>query len=96
MGVNDPGLLLRAAAIDKAADELIAQASEASTGHGPEDTGPARQQRRRRRDNAAQLADNDLPHSASKDRSDPKRTDSGRSPMFSGSQETKIPRAKQR
>jgi hypothetical protein len=100
MGVNDPGLLLRAAAIDKAADELIAQASEATSGHGPADTGPTSQQHHRL-GNAARLADKDVPPSAAtehepKSARDPRQSASPRSPRHIGNRETPIPRAQQR
>jgi hypothetical protein len=98
MGVNDPGLLLRAAAIDKAATELIAQAGKASS--APADTGPASQQRRHR-GNAAQLADKDVPISTPSEYEqnsvrDPRQSATRRSPTYIGSQETPIPPAKQR
>jgi hypothetical protein len=94
MGVNDPGLLLRAAAIDKAAVELIAQASKASS--DPVNTGPASQQRRHR-GNAARLADKDVPLNAStkqdpRSTRSPRRPTSRQPPMFTGSQDTPIPR----
>jgi hypothetical protein len=98
MGVNDPGLLLRAAAIDKAADELIAQASKASS--GPADTGPASQQRRHS-GNAARLADMDVPLRTASEQdprsvSGPRQSASRRSATYTGNRETHIPRAQLR